>query len=108
VQKYPVRASHRANLTPENLEKILTSHFGNVAGSGPVRSASYGALSRLSVQAAGREVEVDVTMNPQVPEEVARATIARYNAFLEEVTGYTAKERAKRLRKSATAASPEG
>ncbi len=43
-------------------------------------------------------------MNPKVPEEVARETIARYNRFLEEATGFSAKERAKRLRKSATAA----
>ncbi len=38
-------------------------------------------------------------MDPKVPEEVARETIARYNRFLEDVTGYTSKERARRLRK---------
>jgi hypothetical protein len=108
VQKYPVRASHRANLKPENLERILRTHFDTVGGTGESRTASYGALSRLSVQAAGRDVAVEVTMNPQVPEAVARETIARYNAFLEEVTGFTAKERAKRLRKSVTAPAAEG
>ncbi len=41
-------------------------------------------------------------MDPKVPEEVARETIRRYNAFLEDATGFTAKERAKRLKKSAT------
>ncbi len=45
-------------------------------------------------------------MNPKVTEEVARETIARYNRFLEETTGYSSKERAKRLRKSATSPAP--
>jgi hypothetical protein len=108
VQRYPVRTSHRANLAPESLDRILRGHFETVGRDGERCTASYGALSRLAVRGVGREIEVDVTMNPQVPEEVARATIGKYNAFLEEVTGFTAKERAKRLRKSATAAGSEG
>jgi len=42
-----------------------------------------------------------VRTNPRVDEAVARESIARYNRFLEEVTGYSSKERARRLRKSA-------
>jgi hypothetical protein len=40
-------------------------------------------------------------MNPKVPEDVQRDTISRYNRFLEAATGYSAKERARKLRKSA-------
>jgi hypothetical protein len=49
---------------------------------------------------------VDVTMNPKVPVEVAAETVSRYNRFLEETCGYTTKERAKRLKKSATSPTP--
>jgi hypothetical protein len=104
VQRYPVRTSHRANLQPAALERILAAHFEGVGGSGEERTATWGAISHLAVRAEGKELRVDVTMNPQVADEVARETIARYNRFLEEVTGYNAKERAKRLRKSAGAA----
>ena len=101
VQNYPVRTSHRANLTLESIGRIAQEQFGS-ASSGPEGVlVSYGALARLLVRPAGRELAVEVTMNPKVPEEVARETIARYNRFLEEVTGFSAKERAKRLRKSA-------
>jgi hypothetical protein len=103
VQKYPVRTSHRANLQPAALERLLAAHFDGVGGSGEERSGTWGAISRLVVRADGKELRVDVTMNPQVANDIARETIARYNRFLEEVTGYSAKERAKRLRKSATA-----
>lgn len=101
MQKYPVRASHRGNLDPSALDRIVRTHFEHAEVAGGMTSASWGALARLSVRANGRELEVDVVMNPTVPDEVARETIVRYNRFLEETTGYTAKERARRLRKSA-------
>ncbi|MCI4373880.1 MAG: DUF5611 family protein [Thermoplasmata archaeon] len=106
MQKYPVRPSHRANLSPEALERILKTHFESVGGTGPERTASWGALTRLSVRADGRELWVDVTMNPKVTVEVASETVARYNRFLEETCGYTTKERAKRLKKATVAPVP--
>jgi len=106
VQKYPVRPSHRPNLAPEALERILKNHFESVGGAGPERTASWGAISRLSARADGRELLVDVTMNPKVSEDVARETIARYNRFLEETSGYSTKERAKRLKKLTTTPTP--
>ena len=102
MQKYPVRTSHRGNLAPASLERILAVHFEQVGGEGVERTASWGAVTRIAVRAEGKELAVEVTMNPKVPEAVARETIARYNRFLEEATGFSSKERAKRLRKSAT------
>ncbi len=103
MQNYPVRASHRGNLTAAALERILREHFGSATVTGDSVATSFGAIARLSVRPAGRDLSVDVTMDPKVAEEVARETIGRYNRFLEAATGYSAKERAKRLRKSATA-----
>jgi hypothetical protein len=102
VQTYPVRASHRPHLAPEELERILTTHFLSAERSGDVVSTSFGAIGRLVVRAAGRDLSVEMTMNPKVSADVASDTIARYNRFLEEATGYSAKERARRLRKSAS------
>jgi hypothetical protein len=106
VQDYPVRASHRGNLTPERLAELLRTHFDASEVSSDGAAASYGAISRIAASANGRSLRVDVTMNPQVPGEVQRETIARYNRFLEDATGYSAKERAKRLRKSASESAP--
>jgi len=102
VQRYPVRANHRANLAPAALAGLLREHFGGAEVDGAVASASFGAIERLTARADGRELAIDVTMNPKVTNEVAAETIARYNRFLEAVTVYSAKEQAKRFRKSAT------
>jgi len=101
VQNYPVRASQRSSLNLPALEAILKTCFGEAHIEGDSAVASFGAISRIAVRPAGRELSVDPTMNPQVPEDVARDTIRRYNQFLETATGFSAKERAKRLRKSA-------
>ena len=103
MQKYPVRPSHRANLSPEALLPLLRTHFESGEAEGELIVSQFGAISRIAVHNEGRELVVDVTMNPKVPEEVAHETIQRYNRFLQDATGYSSKERAKRLRKSATA-----
>ncbi len=101
MQTYPVRASHRAQLAPESLARLVTAHFGSAETQGASVSTRCGAISRLVVRGQNRALLVDVTMNAKVAEDVARDTIGRYNRFLEETTGYSSKERARRLRKSA-------
>ena len=106
MQNYPVRASHRKNLAVPALEQILTTEFGGAQVEGDAVVSSYGAIARIAARSAGRELSVDITMNPKVPEDVARETIRRYNLFLEAATGFSSKERARRLRKSAGGSSP--
>ncbi|HYB62992.1 MAG TPA: DUF5611 family protein [Thermoplasmata archaeon] len=101
MQTYPVRTSHRKNLELAAIGAIARQHFAAVEVGASEVVASSGAIERLAVRPDGRGLSVDVRTNPRVDEAVARETIAHYNRFLEEVTGYSAKERAKRLRKSA-------
>jgi hypothetical protein len=102
VTNYPVRTSHRAHLDPESLVVLARTAFGSAEAADGVVAASFGALTRLTARAAGKELSVEVTMNPNVPVEVAAETVRRYNRFLGEATGFSSKERAKRLRKLTT------
>ena len=106
MQNYPVRASERRNLALPALEEILKTCFGEAHVEGDAAVSSYGAITRLAVRPSGRELSVEPTMNPKVPEDVARETIRRYNQFLETATGYSSKERAKRMRKLAGEGGP--
>lgn len=99
-----MRPTHRGKITAPALAELLKTHFDSASVDGDAASTSYGAIRGLTVRAAGRELSVEVVMNPGVPDDVARETIARYNRFLEDATGYSAKERARRLRKAAAAA----
>jgi len=95
-----MRVSHRKNLAPPALAEITKTTFGSATIEGEAVTSSFGAIARISARAAGRELEVDVTMDPKVSEAIAAETIRRYNQFLEAVTGFSSKEPAKRLRKS--------
>ncbi len=101
MQRYPVRTTHRINLDPSNLQRAMETNFESVSSNGTRISARYGAIASITVWAEGRELAVDVRMDPKVAVDVAQATVQRYNRFLEETTGYSSKERARRLRKSA-------
>lgn len=106
MQSYPVRATHRARLRDGGLLPIATECFGTARSDGAVTVASFGALTELRAHADGPSLTVEIRMDPKVAEAVARETIQRYNRFLEQATGYSSKERARRLRKSAGGASP--
>ena len=97
-----MRPSHRRNLEPAALGDIARAHFDDVAVDPTGVTARWGAVERMHARGDGRDLAVDLTMNPKVPETVAAETIARYNRFLEQATGYGAKQRARRLRKSVT------
>ncbi len=105
MQKYPVRPTHRKNLAAAALADLARAHFDAAEVDGPTVTARWGAIDRLVVRGDGRELAVELVMNPKVPEAVAVETIARYNRFLEASTGYGAKERARRLRKTASGSS---
>jgi hypothetical protein len=101
MQRYPVRATHRKKIDGASLEAICRTHFGEATREGESVTSRWGAIERLVAHAEGKELEVDLKMNPKVELAIAAETVQRYNAFLQEATGYTSKERAKRLRKSA-------
>ncbi len=101
MQNYPVRSTHRGNLSLPAIERIARVHFQVVTVEAGAVTVSDGAIERLTVKPEGRTLQVEVRSNPKVGNDVAAATVAKYNRFLEETTGFTAKERARRLRKSA-------
>lgn len=101
MQKYPVRNTARASLTPQALEALCRSHFETAQRDGTSVTSAWGALAALKVWPEGKELAVEVTMNPKVEPPVAAETIRRYNEFLQAATGFTAKERASKMRKAA-------
>jgi hypothetical protein len=90
------------------LEGIFRGIFEGVERDGEKIVGHFGAIARVQAWGDGRELVVDLTMNPKVPADLQEETIRRFNRFLEDSTGYSSKERAKRLRKSAQAPVPGG
>ncbi len=60
---------------------------------------SYGAFKQLTVWLDEKMLCVDTESNKDVKDEVFLDTNKRYRVFLEEATGFTAKERLKKAKK---------
>jgi hypothetical protein len=108
VGAYPIRPALRRTLTPQRIESVCREEFGSAALEQDTVVARYGAIEELRVRSEKSELLVELRMNPQVDAATQGETIRRYNRFLQELTGYTAKERAKRAQKAARESAAPG
>ena len=60
---------------------------------------SYGALQRVEASIVDKKLCVDTTPNPNVPDEKILETNKRFRKFLDDATGYTAKQRVSKAKK---------
>jgi len=61
---------------------------------------TYGAFIRLSVSIENKKLRVDSESNKEIKDNEVLDTNKRFRIFLEEATGYTAKERLKQAKKA--------
>lgn len=102
MQDYEIKRGHLRLLEGGRLRAMMEEVFGNVSEEGGALVSSFGALAKLTViWDGGDALRVETRMDPKVPPDVAQRTIKAYNTFLEKATGFTAKERARRLQKRA-------
>jgi hypothetical protein len=102
MQEYDIRRGHQKELEGGKLKSMMQEAFGNVADEGDMLVSKYGALSKLTVGWDGKSIlKVETVMDPNVAPDVAQSTVKTYYAFLERATGFTSKERGKRLQKKA-------
>ncbi len=102
MQEYEVRKGHQENIAHDRLKAIMQEVFGNVQERDGRLFSSFGALKELHAWPCKKNVLcVETISDRTVSDEIAQQTIKAYNAFLEKATGFTAKERSKRLQKKA-------
>ena len=76
--------------------------FGNVEEKDGKFVSSFGALREIVAWPAKKNaLGIDTKMDTSVANEVALDTVKAYNKFLEAATGFTSKERGKRMQKKA-------
>ncbi len=78
------------------LEKNFQAEIKEDAGK---YTLSYGAFARLTVWLDNKKLCVDTESNREAKDEMVLETNKRYRVFLEEATGYSAKERLAKAKK---------
>ena len=97
MREYPFKRGFKAS--EERLEEAIKKHFGEFKKEGDTYIVSFGAIEELRLRIQNKKLLAESKTNPKVSSDVAANTIKTYNRFLEELTGYTAKERQKLLKK---------
>ena len=98
MRDYDIKRGHFKNIEGK-LEAIAEEVFGEYEASGEKIETSYGALKKLEFWLEGRtKLWLNTEMDKNVNDTTAMETHRRYNELLFRLTGFNAKERAKRLK----------
>ena len=102
MKEYEVRRGHQENIETAKLKAHMQEIFGNAQEKDGKLVSSFGALKEIAAWPGKKNVlVVDTKMDPSVGDDLALQTIKAYNTFLEKATGFTSKERGKRVQKKA-------
>lgn len=97
MREYRIKRGYEA--TSERLEELLKKHFGSFSfEDGYYIVRNFGGLEELKAKVEKNCLLVE-TKTKIVDNETSLRTLKAYNAFLEDFTGYNAKERQKMLRR---------
>jgi hypothetical protein len=101
MQEYPIKRTH-VKAFPENITKKLEEHFeilpNEVDG---FYQITYGALASMRVKMgeSGKSLLVETASRTDIEnEEVILDTNRRFRRYLDEVTGYSTKDRVKKAK----------
>lgn len=98
MREFEIKRGMFKRLEGDGLRSIVEEVFGSVRVDGEYVVVSFGALKEMRVRLSGtKAILVDTVMNRNVDDDTAAETLRRYNEFLYRVTGFTTKERKKRL-----------
>jgi hypothetical protein len=102
MQEFQVKRGHTKDLGGE-VEKAFADCFGvrpEKGAGGYV--VSFGALSKMTVRIGegGKSVSVDTVSRKDADEATILDTNRRFRRFLDQVTGFTSRERVKRAKKA--------
>jgi hypothetical protein len=100
LKEYDIKRGHFKNINGDKFKELLEETFGDVKFEEEKFKISFGALQPLTTWLKSKDILcVDTQMDTNIAEEEINDTIKRFNKFLENATGFTAKERVKRAKK---------
>lgn len=104
MREFDIRRGHFKKLGGSlGIRSVMEELFGPVKDAQDgVFESSYGAMRWIRVRVISPErIAVETESDPDVAATVAAETRQRYNTFMERATGFTAKQRMKRLQTKA-------
>jgi len=102
MREYPIKRGHFKNIEGEKFTELITEHFEDFTEKvGGVIETAFGALGTISLQLKGKtRLLVETTKKKDATDDEMLRTHRVYNNFLHKATGFSAKERSKKIKNS--------
>ena len=102
MQDLDIKRGHYSLIADGQLQELMKENFGNVKEDGEWLVSSFKALDPIKVSIKSKKVLcIDINTKQDVADDDAMESIRAKNNFLQAATGFSAKERSKRLQKKA-------
>jgi hypothetical protein len=99
---FDIKKGKGAALEGDGLKNLMKEAFGKVTEENGAYVTSFGATTRFEVKLLSKSsLSVVSTSDKGASIEAMKESNQKYNDFMERVTGFTTKERSKRLQKKA-------
>jgi len=99
---YDIKKGNYSNLEGDGLRNMMEAAFGSAKMDGDACVSAYGAMTKIEVKLKGKtSLDINTVTDKDASPDVAAETIKKWNEFLQQVTGFTSKERRNRLQKKA-------
>ena len=100
--EFDIKKGHGASLEGDGLKALMIEIFGNVREENGGYVTSFGATTRFDVKLLSKtSIYVNSQSDTNASIDAMKESGTKYNVFMERVTGFTSKERSKRLQKKA-------
>ncbi len=101
MEKLDIKRGKWKDIEGDNLPNKMKEIFGNCKQESDWYVSSYGAMEPIRIRIESKS-EIFMEINTvSIPDDQVLDTMRKRNQFLEFITGFTAKERLKRLKKKA-------
>lgn len=101
MEKLDIKRGKYKDVEGDNLFNKMKEVLGNCEKEGDWFVSRYGAMDPIKLRVASKsELEMEIN-TVKIPDEKVLDTMRKRNEILEFATGFTAKERLKRLKKKA-------
>lgn len=100
--EFDIKKGHYAHLEGEGLKNLMTEVLGPVREESDVLVTAFGATTRFEVRLVGKTaLSVTTESDKGASTEAMMESNRKYNDFMERATGFSTKERSKRLQAKA-------
>jgi hypothetical protein len=99
---FDIKKGKGAALEGDGLKNLMKDIFGKVTEENGAYVTSFGATTRFEVKLVSKSIlSVTSTSDKGASIEAMKESNQKYNEFMEKATGFSTKERSKRLQKKA-------